>query len=66
MRFEDHVIVEKPKGDSWTWIKYGERPISGTPHPRFLYIHNSKFHVFFYSFQIKNKNLVTTHSYLEF
>jgi hypothetical protein len=67
MRFESHVIVEKPKENSWTWRKYGERPISGSPHPRFLHIHNSNFHIYiFHSFQIKNNNLVTTHSYLEF
>ncbi|CAJ2666562.1 unnamed protein product [Trifolium pratense] len=41
MGLEGHVIEEKVKEDSWTWIKYGQKPINGSPHPRSYYKCNS-------------------------
>lgn len=30
-----------PPSDSWAWRKYGQKPIKGSPYPRYIYVNIS-------------------------
>lgn len=40
MKLKGDQMISSPPSDSWTWRKYGQKPIKGSPYPRYVFMIN--------------------------